>query len=212
MADTRPEPSMEDILASIKRIIADDNPLPRRPSAPLSPAEARPFERAASPPPPLSRPPFGAEARPEAKSHDDSILELTTPVPTLQPAPAPPSPPPRAHLHDQQKPWPPEEIPAVSRVVDRLRQSEAASAQARAASIAAVPPAPEPPVPTFDPSIARPESVATSSSAAAGGMTLDALVREMLRPMLSEWIDTHMPAIVERLVKQEIEGLPDDQG
>ncbi len=35
--------------------------------------------------------------------------------------------------------------------------------------------------------------------------TLDDLVREMLRPMLKEWLDAHLPETVERLVRQEIE-------
>jgi cell pole-organizing protein PopZ len=208
MADSRPEPSMEDILASIKRIIADDNPLPRRHAATSPAGAAKPFESGrVAPPPELQRAPFGTTEH--AKPHDDSVLELTTPAPILSPPPPPP------HLQDRQQAWPPEDVPAVSRVVDRLRQSEAASAQARAASVAAAaaPPQPEPPIPAFEPR--RPEPASWSpppaSVAAAAGITLDALVRDMLRPMLSEWIDTHMPAIVERLVKQEIEGISDDQ-
>jgi len=30
------------------------------------------------------------------------------------------------------------------------------------------------------------------------------LVREMLRPMLSEWLDANLPAVVERMVSREI--------
>lgn len=37
------------------------------------------------------------------------------------------------------------------------------------------------------------------------GITLDAIVREMLRPMLKEWLDENLPATVERLVEKEIE-------
>ena len=33
---------------------------------------------------------------------------------------------------------------------------------------------------------------------------LDAVVREMLKPMLKEWLDEHLPAIVEQLVTREI--------
>ncbi len=35
--------------------------------------------------------------------------------------------------------------------------------------------------------------------------TLEGLVREMLRPMLSEWLDAHLPDLVEGLVKKEID-------
>jgi cell pole-organizing protein PopZ len=37
----------------------------------------------------------------------------------------------------------------------------------------------------------------------AGG-ALEAVVRDMLRPMLKDWLDEHLPAIVEQLVTREI--------
>jgi len=37
-----------------------------------------------------------------------------------------------------------------------------------------------------------------------GGTSIEGMVREMLKPMLAQWLDRHMPAIVERLVKAEI--------
>lgn len=38
----------------------------------------------------------------------------------------------------------------------------------------------------------------------AGSDTLEGLVREMLTPMLKDWLDAHLPAIVERVVAQEV--------
>ena len=38
----------------------------------------------------------------------------------------------------------------------------------------------------------------------SGETSLEGLVREMLRPMLAQWLDTHLPDMVERLVKAEI--------
>lgn len=38
----------------------------------------------------------------------------------------------------------------------------------------------------------------------AGNDTLEGLVREMLRPMLREWLDGHLPAMVETMVSREI--------
>ena len=35
-------------------------------------------------------------------------------------------------------------------------------------------------------------------------MTLEALMRDMLRPMLKEWLDENLPAVVERMVEKEI--------
>lgn len=39
----------------------------------------------------------------------------------------------------------------------------------------------------------------------SNGRTLDDLVKEMLRPMLKAWLDDNLPTIVERLVRSEIE-------
>lgn len=38
----------------------------------------------------------------------------------------------------------------------------------------------------------------------AGSDTLEGLVREMLKPMLRDWLDTNLPELVERLVAKEI--------
>ena len=38
-----------------------------------------------------------------------------------------------------------------------------------------------------------------------GGRTVEELVSELLRPMLKAWLDDNLPAIVERLVRAEIE-------
>ena len=38
-----------------------------------------------------------------------------------------------------------------------------------------------------------------------GGPTIEDLVREEIRPLLKDWLDLHLPPLVERLVRQEIE-------
>ena len=38
----------------------------------------------------------------------------------------------------------------------------------------------------------------------SGETSLEGLVREMLRPMLAQWLDTNLPGMVEKLVKDEI--------
>jgi cell pole-organizing protein PopZ len=38
----------------------------------------------------------------------------------------------------------------------------------------------------------------------ASDNTLDGLVREMLRPMLKEWLDANLPDLVERVVAREV--------
>lgn len=36
-------------------------------------------------------------------------------------------------------------------------------------------------------------------------VTLEGIVREMLRPLLREWLDRNLPYLIERLVKKEID-------
>jgi len=44
-----------------------------------------------------------------------------------------------------------------------------------------------------------------SLSLDSSGRTLEDLVKEMLRPMLKEWLDDNLPALTERLVQREIQ-------
>jgi hypothetical protein len=37
-----------------------------------------------------------------------------------------------------------------------------------------------------------------------GGATIESLMRDMLRPMLKEWLDENLPSVVERMVEREI--------
>lgn len=98
---------------------------------------------------------------------------------------------------------------------------------------AAEPPAPQPPpaAPAEDPPPAAPllgaealvaPAVAAATTAAVGqllravaqergapvhrgGPTIEDVVREELRPLLKAWLDQHLPPLVERLVRAEIE-------
>jgi cell pole-organizing protein PopZ len=38
-----------------------------------------------------------------------------------------------------------------------------------------------------------------------GGVTLEDMVRELLRPILKEWLDENLPYMIERIIKKEIE-------
>ncbi len=40
---------------------------------------------------------------------------------------------------------------------------------------------------------------------AGRNMTLEGMVREMLKPLLREWLDRNLPYLIERLVKKEID-------
>ncbi len=162
MGDLSSEPSMEEILSSIKRIIAEEGD--------MTPAgRARRPGRAMTPP-----------------RDDDEILELNDPIPDRVPDP------PRADraFDPEPRPIPENAMPAPS--TKRL---------------------PEPP-----PSV--PIASAETAQATRGALdqlsrllikpepgvdgTLEGLVRELLRPMLREWIDAHLPEMVEAMVAKEI--------
>ena len=46
----------------------------------------------------------------------------------------------------------------------------------------------------------------------SGETSLEGMVREMLRPMLAEWLDKNLPPMVEELVRQEIARIVKKQG
>ena len=129
MAGAR-EPSMEDILASIKRVIAEEK------------------EIRASAPPPL----------PEAEEQEEDVLELDQ---SMEAPGAPPV--------DLGPPLLEEEA------VDESRQKLEELATVAAAA---------PPPPLVNP--------------------LEEMVREMLKPILKQWLDEHLPGIVDEHVKREI--------
>jgi len=53
--------------------------------------------------------------------------------------------------------------------------------------------------------LARSAAPERATRLTAGGPTLEELVREELRPLLKEWLDANLPALVERVVRSEIE-------
>lgn len=46
----------------------------------------------------------------------------------------------------------------------------------------------------------------------SGETSLEGLVRDMLRPMLAEWLDTNLPGMVERMVQAEIARIAGKRG
>ncbi|MFI4933746.1 MAG: DUF2497 domain-containing protein [Caulobacterales bacterium] len=172
-----PEPTMEEILASIRRIISEDDAPPAgegevEAAAPAAESAPEPEPEPAAEPEPE---PVVAEAAP-APAED--VLELTErvepPAETVgdiavyakpEPEPAPPAPEPVAMADDES---------LVSEP----------SAKAAAGSFGQLTAA-----------IAMPEA----------GRTLEDLTRELLRPLLKEWLDANLPRIVEAKVAEEVE-------
>ncbi len=171
---------MEDILASIKRIIAEDSEAsavrpPRSRKGPVAVADA-----AIEPVPEIevaeARLPIDAapEAAPEIHEPSD-VLELTSPLvepyeePVMAAAEPVPSPAPR------------DEARARPAAAILSSTAETASRNAFAA-------------------------LSQMQVREEGGQpnTLEGLVGDLLRPMLRDWLDANLPAIVERIVEAEV--------
>ncbi len=229
------EPSMEEILASIRRIIADDEAKPAAAEKPSSPPPA-----AAKPEPP---------AKPVMKDIPPSAI-APAPKPAPKPAPAPPPPPPApepaaasnnqddidamlasldaATAEPEVRPPPPEAD--VFELTDEMAVPDPAPAASSFSKIepeddiefsesarAARQPAYEPP--PFESATPMQQILSRSTVSAVesafnslantvlsnNARTLEDLVKEMLRPMLKSWLDDNLPGLVERIVKAEIE-------
>ena len=140
------EPSMEEILASIRRIIADDEakpPAAEKPAAVAAPA--KPEKPAAAPPPK----PAMKEAPPAAPAPPPVAAKAPAPAPKPAPPPAPPPPAPAASnsqddidalLNGLDEATTPEEIRPPLPDADVLELTDEMAVEA---------PAPEPPQPSF---------------------------------------------------------------
>ena len=159
-ADPGGDPSMEDILASIRRILSEE-------------------EQAAEP---------KAAADDEARPHDILLLNedmmVPDPSPEHLPEPGPALEPVRTAAPLVPEPAPP---PAPVQPGPVLVAPEAA--QAAASSLGA---------------LARTLAQERSTAVRSGGPTIEDLVREEVRPILKQWLDAHLPPLVERLVRAEI--------
>jgi cell pole-organizing protein PopZ len=130
MGEIQQDPSMEEILASIKRVIAEDGRDTNRRAATTA-----------------ARPRRIARAEPAA---EEDVLELDDPV---------------------------SDGPGL------LSDDVAAASRERLASLSAL---------------------RQRSDAPAENGALEAVIRDMLRPMLKDWLDAHLPEVVEDLVTREI--------
>jgi len=170
------EPSMEDILASIRRIISEEQE---------------------------------AEFQEPAPSPLQSVLDIT-----------------ERHVSSTPYPEPLSEVAGDDGISVRDEAFGAEPPLARPAESLERPPAPLGAVPRPSQAFAQPcernpgealmsrmteASVSDSFGrlgairAASQPQTVEDLMKEMLRPMLKAWLDDNLPALVERLVKAEIE-------
>ena len=179
------EPSMEEILASIRRIISDDEAKPAEAEAAV---EAAPV--AEEPPPAI----------------DDDVLDLGSEAALVLPPEPPAAPPAEGDVDFLEPPPPPEPEPVAVAPPPPPPAPEPAPAPVFAAQ-----PAP----PAFDMAQLLSDQTSSAVTSAFGQLahtvltnnarTLEDLVKDMLKPMLKSWLDDNLPTMVERLVRAEIE-------
>lgn len=175
------EPSMEEILQSIKKIISDDE------------AGAKPANEAAAEPQNVSgsdvleltdmvdEPPLESKvetAAPLSSSNDvlnkiDEALAVEKPLAQPVASATPPVSAQTALLSDQV-------ATAASSAFKKLQEAA------------------EPPIPNIQ---------TTPSPTFISGASVEAMVMDMLRPMMKDWLDKNLPGIVERIVTIEIRKL-----
>jgi cell pole-organizing protein PopZ len=205
------EPSMEEILASIRRIISDDEAKPNPngkgpdPVAPTKPVlEGLPPSKSAPPRPAPSMPApknsqndidammagtaqANIKSKPEPVVEDD-VFELTEQMaisnmaqPSFQ----------RVESHDD---------------IEFSESNAIASHDSGLASPFDAPP--QKPAIMSSSTVSAVESAFNALATTVlsnNARTLEDLVKEMLRPMLKSWLDDNLPNLVERIVKAEIE-------
>ncbi|MDQ0457190.1 PopZ family protein [Rhizobium paknamense] len=219
------EPSMEEILASIRRIIESNEAPSGRPYDAASAFESdmaghETDDFASTPmdlPVPANQPgpAFGAEAQPhqQPQQKNVSLADLAARVRAASE---------RGEDDMQDLPQPPalRPVSAPSPEPYQARETDFGGAQPFSQPRFAEPPAPqqaEEPMPQTEPenrgllSLQAGAQVARSFeelAAAVDGQqrrSLDEIAQEMLRPMLQDWLDDNLPTLVERLVREEIE-------
>lgn len=209
------EPSMEEILASIRRIIADEDD--DKTAKPPEPAASMPPPATASAPShPAPVPPPPAAAAVNNQSDIDAMLAaIEAPGPTAPKAEAEPEPaqpdaelPPADVLDLSEANVAPEPEPAPSfRTIEA--DSDIVFAEQAPEPPPAVPQGPEPERMLISNATAQAVDSAFNTLAhtvlGQNARTLEDLVKEMLRPLLKSWLDDNLPSLVERIVRTEIE-------
>ncbi|PKP91799.1 MAG: DUF2497 domain-containing protein [Alphaproteobacteria bacterium HGW-Alphaproteobacteria-16] len=148
---------MEDILSSIKRIIAEEGDT-------ATASRPRRAARPASPPP----------------VEDDEILELREPVPDQPARPGP--------IAVESPPVAPQPVAAAAEP-EPAPISESILSQTAAEAMRG-------PLEQLSRLVVKPD--------VPGSDTLEGMVRDMLRPMLRDWLDANLPRMVEDMVQREI--------
>jgi hypothetical protein len=190
------EPSMEEILASIRRIIADD--------------DASKTAKPAAPAPVISTRPGLPPAPPAAGNSQDEVDAMLAKLDMRSADPPAPEPPASDVLDlTEEMAAPPASSQTAFRTIDASSDvvftDRPADQPAEPRRAAASP---------LDAALISASTVAAVDSAfnalahtviGQNARTLEDLVKEMLRPLLKSWLDDNLPGVVDRIVRTEIE-------
>lgn len=194
---------MDDILASIRKILNEDEaqPTPEPPgeaagaAGPADDAMDLTADMMIAPPPvavadmapdpaapSVAAPPVAAPsvAAPSVAAPAELAPPGLVPLSVAPPQPAP-------HLVDMAFEFPPVSPPGAA-------PSSLVSPPAAAAAVASLG--------QLSRAVAQDRAASVSRTM---GLSIEDVVREEVRPLLKEWLDTHLPPLVERLVRAEIE-------
>lgn len=188
------EPSMEEILASIRKILTEEeNERATRPPEPdddvliLDPRmKAGGNESVAAPPPQAAQAvpqPQWAVPQPPVQPQQAAARVETTYIPAsaLPPGPATPYSPPSQAL--QKESFMDDQLQVPAGLVSDKAVNEIANSVG---------------------SLVRSVSSERSVQVGRAGVTIEDLVREEIKPVLKAWLDSHLPSLVERVVRTEI--------
>lgn len=220
--NTEQEPSMEEILASIRRIISEDgdeeNAAPAAEAAEAAPepvAEEGPAEEPEPEPEPAAEEDV-LELTDEVQD-DGTVVNLNTGEPAAE-----------AELEAEETPEEfVETLEAEEEVELEMVDAEEEPAPAEPAIEETPEPVPEPAeelaaeaaerLVSDDPAMTSVSSLSALAAAvdthrravdpSIGPRTIEDLVKEVMRPMIKEWLDDNLPSLVERMVGREIERL-----
>ena len=184
------EPSMEEILASIRRIISEDDteseegqdaaPEGESDDAPVVAVEEAAVEEAAVDEPADDVLELTDEVDDESDDYDMALTDDSEIVEVMdadeEPAPAP--------VADEAAPAPAAPAPDGG-LISPPQDGQATSQFAVLAAAVA--------------------GDRIDTTMGVGARTIEDLVKEVMRPIIKEWLDAHLPALVERLVGREID-------
>jgi len=221
---------MEEILASIRKIIADDgsagSPAPQAASRPQAPAAAPPHPPADSAEPNSQADIdalFATEAAAEAAGaepgdaeEDGEVFELTDAMRAPEPGEPRPAALPGPRLVETgdpdvvfaEEPVARAAAPAARQAPEPVKfaaEIERAFEAARSTTLTRSDQDARLLSPQVDAAVAGAFSDFASLILSRDARTIEDLIREMLRPMLKSWLDDNLPVLVERLVREEIE-------